>query len=168
MGLLNYGKKSKLLALQKIVIVNSPNKLVMSEQQLHKQAENIANNDLRIINDCTKLIDSTINPNVFFERYDLLIERLKHLVLFQPYLNFSGILPSIALNKVIAEKSSSTLDFLSRYYDSVDAKAKSLKTEKAKIARYQKFYDSLQKFYPLLSKEQIDCVEKCKPFNNVN
>ena len=33
-------------------------------------------NALRIANDCADLIENTINPKVFFDRYDLYLEKL--------------------------------------------------------------------------------------------
>ena len=33
-------------------------------------------NDLRILNDCASLIEKTVNPDVFFSRFDLYYEKL--------------------------------------------------------------------------------------------
>ena len=88
MGLLgNFVHKQKLLNLQKIVVVNAPsNRLVLSEKQLYREAERIASNDLKIINECTNLINTTVNPDVFFKRYAILRETANHLSKFSPYI----------------------------------------------------------------------------------
>ena len=35
------------------------------------------NRDLQIVNDCANLIENTTNPDVFFERWNLYMEKLK-------------------------------------------------------------------------------------------
>lgn len=66
MGLLdlfknNNKKKEELLALQKLVVDNSPDKLIMSEKQLKRIAAEMAERDLKIIHDCIRILESTTN-----------------------------------------------------------------------------------------------------------
>ena len=35
------------------------------------------NRDLQIVNDCANLIENTVNPDVFFQRWNLYMEKLK-------------------------------------------------------------------------------------------
>ena len=90
MGLLDslFGgsKKQRLLDWQKIVMENSPDRLVMSEQQLRQVSMQQAQNDLRIMNDCKNLVSTTVKPDVFFTRLNLLVERGEHLQRLEQYL----------------------------------------------------------------------------------
>lgn len=71
-----FGKsKKELLLWQNLIICGSPNKLVMSEKQLKLATEQQATNDLRIIQDCIKIISDTVKPDIFFSRLDLLKEK---------------------------------------------------------------------------------------------
>lgn len=87
MGLFGKSKK-ELLAWQKIVLYNSPDKLIMSEKQLKQISNQSAQNHIRIIQDCIKLIRHTTKPEVFFSRLELLkktrkgISRLRALYCF--------------------------------------------------------------------------------------
>ncbi|MBQ1169497.1 MAG: hypothetical protein IIX49_01565 [Oscillospiraceae bacterium] len=96
-SLLGGNKKQRLLDWQKIVMDNSPDRLVMSEQQLRQVSIQQAQNDLRIMNDCKNLVSTTVKPDVFFGRLNLLVERGEHLQRLEQYISFSGASPTAAL-----------------------------------------------------------------------
>ena len=157
-GFFNKGKKAKLLELQKIVVENSPDFLIMSESQLMDIAKEQAQNHLRIIGDCTKLLSSTIKPDVFFSRLDLLEKHSKHLMQFEPYINFSGALPSEGYNEFVANKNLCVRQFIARYSSAISDKAKTMKTERGRKNQYQKFYDELEPYFPVISIKNIEYV----------
>lgn len=151
--------KQDLLKLQKLVLVNSPNRLILSKQQLLHDAYRSVNNDLRIIKDCIELVNTSSNPEVFFSRWETLLDKVKHLILFEPYVNFSGESPSESYNKLISQYEQSVNDFLHRYYLTIEKKITNLKTEKAKENNLQKAYDKLQPFYPKLNETHKKYIE---------
>ncbi|MEE1219533.1 MAG: hypothetical protein U0L20_06390 [Ruminococcus sp.] len=159
-------KYNDLLKLQKLVVANSPNKLVFNEKTLIIEAKKIVNNDMRIINDCVKLVNTTINPDVYFSRYDLLLEQLQHLILFEPYLSFSGESPTQSYKKILSYQEKSNMDFLERYYMSVIEKAKTLKTDKAKNNRIKKFQESLEPYFDKLTPSQCYFVKSKDTIHN--
>ena len=163
MGLLgNFLHKQNLLNLQKVVMPNAPsNKLVLSEKQLYREAERMAGNDLKIINECTNLINTTVNPDVFFKRYAILRETVAHLSKFSPYIKFKGTQPNQMMLEINRKEQLAISDFLHRYYNSVMEKANSLKTDKGKKNQYKKFYDSLKKYYPLIDEVNIGFIDFC-------
>ena len=118
-----------------------------------------AQNDLRIINDCTKIVESTLKPDVFFMRLNLLVEKSKHLANLEPYFSFSGVSPTDAYNEVLNNYQEAVRLFLIRYFTDTFDKAEAMKTEKGRIGKYQKFYDSLQEYYFYMNEENIDYVE---------
>ena len=73
-------KKEELLIWQNLIMQDSPNKLVMTEKQLKQATEQQASNDLRIIQDCIRIISETVKPDIFFSRMDLLKETSKLLI----------------------------------------------------------------------------------------
>jgi hypothetical protein len=157
-GFFNKGKKAKLLELQKIVIENSPDYLVLSESQLMNEARSQAKNDLRIMNDCVKLLSSTLKPDVFFSRLDLLEKRSKHLVGLEPYISFSGALPSEAYKEFLSDKNLCVRQFIARYSASISDIAANMKTDKGKKNQYQKFYDNLEPYFSIMSNDNIEYV----------
>lgn len=158
MGLFNNKKNEKLLNLQKIVLENSPDRLIMTERQLIASAESMAQRDLEIIQDCIRLIGDTKNPDTFFSRFDLLVEKADHLRLFEDYISFTAS-PSLAFGEVWADQQEAIKRFLIRYFCDVFDKAEAAKTDKGKLSKYQKFYDSLQPYYHKMNADNIDYIE---------
>lgn len=118
------------------------------------------NRDLEILNDCAELIESTVNPEVFFARYDLYMEKLSILSDAQ-----SVRLVKVKGDDLVAkykemnteEKRISTInEFIDRFWKSTCIKADNLKTEKGKNNRYQKFLDSLSEYNEKMPRE---CIE---------
>lgn len=163
MGLIKFLKKLNLLSLQSLVLGKSYSYLIMTEKQLIREAQRIVKSDLKIINDCTRLINSTIKPNVFFMRYDLLKEKANHLVKFEPYIKMTGTPPHKMVSTIETKEQLAIADFLKRYYLSVDSKARTLKTEKSRNNQYTKFYDSLQPYYNKMNDENKNYVNGKKP-----
>lgn len=162
MGLLNlFIKKKKeldLLELQKIVVVDSPNRIIMSEKQLLQSAERMAQRDLEIIQDCIRILGETKKPDTFFSRFDLLVDTADRLRKFEKYLSFSES-PSAAYAEVWENRQECTGQFLVRYFSDVQYQAENLKTDKGKLNKYKKFYDSLQPYYDQMDADNIDYIE---------
>lgn len=151
--------KEDLMELQNLVMRDSPDKLVMSEKQLKTAAVGVAERDLEIIQDCIRIIGSTKNPDTFFSRFDLLIEKSNRLRIFEKYISFSGASPSLAFDEVLADQQKAVHLFLVRYFSDVFDQAGKMKTVNGKLNKYQKFYDSLQPYYSKMDADNIDYIE---------
>ena len=136
--------------------------LVMTEQQLKATTVKQANDDLRIIKDCIDIVERTYKPDTFFSRLKLLVEKSKHLASLEKYANFAGI-PTTnftgTYNSVMSAYNDFVKWFLIRYHTDVHGPASALKTRPARLKRYQKWYDSLQEYYPYMKKEHIAYIE---------
>lgn len=152
-------KKAELLDLQKLVIENSPDKLIMSGTKLKELARQAAARDLEIMQDCIRIIEKTKKPEVFFPRLDLLVAKTARLQEFERYVRFSGASPSEAFRKLCSDYQECVHEFLVRYFCDIFDKAEKLKTDKGKFNKYKLFYDSLQPYYGQMNEENIDYVE---------
>lgn len=167
MGLLNLfgGKKKDLLALQKIVLKDSPNHLVMSEKQLVSTARRMVQRNIEIMNDCVRIVKETVKPGTFFMRLDLLEETTKSLSVygrFKKYIQLS-VSPSMLYAGFCKDKPKAIAQFLNRYYEETCKQAEGMKTEKGKINKYKKFYESLQPYYDQMNAGHIEYIEtKCQ------
>lgn len=172
MGLLDFIKKKiddklqeqqqnqeRLLRWQRLVMQDSTGKLVASEQQLKAITLQQMQNDLRIVKDCLKLVNSTLKPDVFFMRLNLMIEKSKHLVNLEEYVTFPDASFAAAYNDAVNDYHKAINQFLIRYFSDTFDKAEAMKTEKGRIGKYQKFYDSLQEYYCYMNDENIDYIE---------
>lgn len=148
-----------LLKLQKIVLEDSPDELIYSETQLNAMANEKARNSYRIMNDCSKLLQTTTNPDTFFERLQLFVMHCDTLAALEKYVSFSGASPTDLQNTLIREKQDVIKGFLDRYSNKVFDKTDSLKTVKGKLNQYQKFYDSLKPYFSEMDASNVDYVE---------
>lgn len=145
-----------------LVMLRNPNRIVLPYPKLQKLTAVQINDDQRIMNDCFAILGKTTKPDTFFSRLDLLVEKAKHLSALANYAKQAGYKPNCL--RAISNSASMRYNyviqmFLNRYFSETANKAESLKTEKARIGRYQKFYDSLQEYYCYMNKDHIDYIE---------
>lgn len=152
-------KRDELLALQKIVLEDSPEELIMPEWQLREMADEKARNSHRIMNDCSTILRTTVNPEVFFDRLQLLTAHCRALADLEQYISFSGASPTDVCNTLASEKQDIIREFLVRCFQSADAKADTLKTSRGKLNQYQRLYDSLIPYFAEMDTGNIDFVE---------
>jgi hypothetical protein len=152
-------KKAELLELQKLVIENSPDRLIMSERKLKELARQAAARDLAIMQDCIRIVEKTTKPDTFFPRLDLLVAKTASLQNYERFIKFGGASPSAAFQQLCSDYQECVHEFLVRYFCDIFDKAEKLKTDKGKFNKYKLFYDSLQPFYKQMNEENIDYVE---------
>lgn len=149
-----------LLFLQRLVVVNAPpNRLIYSEEQLIKMAYSAVERESKILKESADIVNTTVNPDTFFSRYSLMEEKLGDLIGFESYVKFKTALPSDELRKICNMKQDEINRFLVRYFIDTSNKSNDMKTVKGKRNKYQKFYDSLQKYYPDMNQNNINYVE---------
>ncbi|MDY4953508.1 MAG: hypothetical protein SO073_02565 [Candidatus Onthomonas sp.] len=129
------------------------------------QEKNIAlislQRDLDLINESAEIIESTVNPDTFFSRYDFYMEKLA--VMAEKERNgvagikFSGesIIEKYEKMTSSKQKIECIIVFIDRMWADTCEKAKGLKTDKGRQNRYQKFYDRLQQYEYRMPQECI-------------
>lgn len=115
-----------------------------------------AQNSLRIIQDCIRLISETKNPNVFFSRYDLLLNHSLFLIELEPYVDFTGAKISDAYQEAINNRQIATKEFITRYWSDTLSKMAKYKTDVAKKKKVNEFFDSLELHKNEMNQENID------------
>lgn len=112
-------------------------------------------NCLRISKDCANLINTTKKPDVFFNRYNLLISIMNELITVEKKFKFDGSKPS-EIKKHLMDKEQYTInDFIDRYYQNAILKINSFKTMKAKENSAKKFLDDIHDYYVFMGKTSI-------------
>lgn len=133
-------------------LVHIDTRQMATRVELTNLSKVIINRDSEITQDCLKLIENTTNPKVFFERLDLLEEKIDEILQFKPYIkeiDFDEI------EKIKEIREDATTIFLQRYYEKVSKKAETLKTEKGKNNQFKKYVESLNSYKIKMSYEQI-------------
>lgn len=145
-------------------LVSPETKLFMNKNQLISASTIAVQRDQQIIKDCLKILETTKNPDTFFERLDLLEEKSIHVAKFEPYMKFTGALPSQALKQFYEDKDKAISIFLNRYWDLTYNKITLLKTNKSKLNAYNKFKDSLVPYTKYFSEENLNFYNSKEKF----
>lgn len=135
----------------------------LSKKQLHYLYECMqlnSNRDDRVISDCLELTKKTLNPDVFFMRDDLLVRTLTEVTLYHKLFRVPHQDPEEDLRRVIDTRDARTCDFVQRSHSDMAQKAAALKTEKARIGRYEKYYKALEPFQDQLPEQACALLEK--------
>lgn len=159
MGLFNWGKKAELLRWQKFVLADSPDRLIMTEKQLRDATVRRAKRDLEIADDCSRIVQTTTKPSVFFSRLSLFKDKVTDLKECEKYISFTGASPSAALAEVLEKEQECVFQFLKRYLIETLDKADAAKTAAGKLGKFNKFHESLQPYYSQISEDNIEYIE---------
>lgn len=122
---------------------------------------------LKIVNDCAELVNTTANPEVFFPRYNLMLEHLETLA----GLECTGIfanspeLPSEAFLRIESQFGAATNDFLDRSFEAAKKHADSLKTDKGKTAAIKRYFDNMEHYIIYMNGESLEYFDKLKELN---
>ena len=94
--------------------------------------------------DCAKLIDSTVNPEVFFERLHFMLDLTLTLQQFEKYNCFRGSTPSALYKETIKNLDEIVEKFITRAFNKQKEKVSKLKTENGRIKSNIKFAKELK------------------------
>ena len=168
MGLFDFFKKNQmnkldLIEWQNIINRSNHDKLLMSKKQLLDFTYNIyIPQEIRIINDCVNLINDTKTIDVYFPRWDLLIERLTELSKLEKFISFTLPLPSTQLDDVFLHKEMLNQQFLERCWKNTFDSLNKLKTEKGKQNKIKKFFDTIFSFKQYLTPSNLEYLDNLK------
>lgn len=101
------------------------------------------NSSIKQAKDCATLINKTVKPDVFFGRLNFLIDTLTYLQDFEKYNCFKSSSPTRDMKRLMDNLEATVNDFLDRSFADACQKVETLKTEKAKQSRREKYVDSI-------------------------
>lgn len=137
----------------------------VSWNQLVAAAQTQAPQWEKILTDSRQLIHETVNPEVFFSRYDLILDVLQKLSVAEKVVEISWS-PSSELNAVYNNQEAEISSFIDRSYQQMKVKAASLKTERGKRNRKIHYYQSMLPYekakpyiFPMMESDGIDLSE---------
>lgn len=166
-------KNKPAVPIEQIQAVLLPNaQKTASWKQLVQAAQVCAPNWWKIEWESHQLTETTINPEVFFSRYDLMIDQLKSLTIAENVIEMPSS-PSSILESAKLNRDSATIAFIDRAYGQMSEKTETLKTERGKRNRKIKFYQSILEYENkysievqnyILTKMESDeiALEECK------
>lgn len=144
--------------------VNPKTREPLSSEQLlfYRQcAELNKNRDRQVLEDCIDIVYSTKTTDVFFSRYELLIETLEALLFYHALFGAPYKDTSVILSKALESRDALTCDFIKRSHTDMIQKASTLKTEKGRHGRYIRYYDSFSNYEDQLEPESKALLKRC-------
>lgn len=160
MGLFDFFKKQKSVSYAEY---EERGKRELAEK-IRTHASFQSQQSLKIVNDCVELVNTTVNPDVFFMRYNLMLEHLEKLA----GLECTGIfdnspeLPSVAFLRVEAQFTDATNDFLQRSFKKAKSHAETLKTDSGKTNAIQRYFENMEKYIINMSSESLSYFDNMK------
>ncbi len=110
----------------------------------------------RIATDCVNLLQKTNNPDVFFMRYNLMIESLQELVFYHIVFGIPPDDPSNTLEAAMLNRISITCEFIEKSHYNMIVEAEKLKTSRGRHNRHLDYY---QKLKPYIASEPLVIME---------
>lgn len=137
---------------------------LFSNSRDRQQAQLVAPQYLKIAKDCIKLINSTTNPDVFFPRYDLLIEQCSKLSQLECYIKFTGTRPSTQLITFKLQRDEETRRFIHRSFEKLKQDVDKLKTAKAKGNKVDSYFAKMSIYSRYISANNQKLLEEFEAY----
>lgn len=93
--------------------------------------------------DSGNIVNTTVDPAVFFKRLNLLLDLLLRLQPYEKYKIFESATPTQDYEKIISNLEATVDDFIDRAIETNQIKIASLKTEKARNRNHENFVIAL-------------------------
>lgn len=100
--------------------------------------------ELKILEDCKRLVNTTTNPDVFFGRMNCLLDCLLDLQNYEYTGVLKGDKPSVTFERINVSMENTVNDFIDRAVQAEACKISELKTIKARESRIKKFEENMQ------------------------
>lgn len=165
-------RNAEFLEWQNVLLSEPQNKLIMNKSQLVESTIQQVSIHIKRFDDCSKIINETVKPDVFFSRLEIAEESLRLLKRLEPFFIYvdkikTEVQISELLEKFKREKQSYIESFLVRSTNETMIKALGMKTEKGKKNQYKKLYDSLLPYFNMMNSDNIKYIEsEIKSYKN--
>lgn len=119
-------------------------RLSQPRNRVEAEAKMLAPQWLKISHDCENLVNNTVNPEVFFSRFELLESVYACMALIQSYVKFSGTQPRDGLKKIQDARTPATKAFIERSYAKMMEQADAMRTEKGRKNKIEKYFSAVE------------------------
>ena len=124
------------------------------------QLKHEVKNELRIMNDCLHIVNTSNNIEIVVRRFHEMSESLRILALYEnnPDVTFPQELPSKALDRLYDEESQIMINAIERSYNAMVDSSEQLKTEAGRKNRRAKYFTSLENIKSDMPKAAKDFI----------
>ena len=129
-----------------------------AKQRIRQQAKEQSDQYLKIAHESADLVNTTVNPEVFFPRYQLVLEYLEKC----KQLEWTGIYenspesPSDSLARIEDLFPIATNEFIDRSFEATKTKADTLKTAKGKENAIRRYFEKMEPYTAHMEEQSVD------------
>lgn len=128
---------------------------IFFKSKKQREAEKIGPSLLQTAQECAAKVNTTKNPDTFFQNYEKMVESLSALAKIQYSLKIKGQLPSDILRTIKDKKPFTIEEFLARYYTACADKLAKQKDTAYKEKIVQRFTADLQPYLQHFAQRNI-------------
>ncbi len=113
--MMSRSEKKRLLEWQNIIMQGSPDRLIVTEEELLQLSQRQATNELKTIQDCVNVMKTTVMPEKFFATLDSLQINAGQVVDLAPFLDrYMDVTKLLAMNEAFTKEQTYIKEFLRR------------------------------------------------------
>lgn len=145
-----------------IVNPSMPARRRVPKRQIKTWSQMYIDQNLKIIEDCARLVNTTKTPDVFFSRFDLLLDLLHKFVVLDKYVSrgyFHGMNTHTQYADVLATKEQATNNFINRYWEAAVSKVQNLKTTSAKKNTFDAFFEIMYSYSSKMTPANLSLIQ---------
>ena len=113
------GRLPDLLEWQQLITHNYTDGLYMTQAQLEEATYTIIEGNFKILKECMEVVNTTLNPRMFFDKFDRALQMLNEASMFEKFGIFTDNLPSNAARSLLCGRSELEKKFIDRSYSKV-------------------------------------------------
>lgn len=138
------------LSYSETISSSKPSKKALKEVEY---AHMMAPQWLKIAEESAKICNETVNPETFFSRFDLMLEKLGQLAEIEHLVSFSGEPPSAAYQRIQQQRPALIHNMIERSYNRMIAEARSLKTKKGQDNKLVRYFTTMNTYSEQIGKD---------------
>lgn len=124
--------------------------------------KDIAQQYINSIKHSVDMVNSTLEPKVFFSEHRKMLKHLKDFSRLEGDVKLQGKLPSVALNEFISQKEQTFNDFILRYYSAMQNRIRIANSQSEKAKVVEEFYNSLMFYKEDMALSSIELIDVLK------
>ncbi len=147
--------------LQNITCHMNESRLVLSESQLNASIKIYLEGRLKIVQDCVSIINSTANPDTFYSRIDLLLQKFDELCeveRIRPQLFAKSAIQNA--NDIRAKQAAAEADMIRRAYAKAKEETSKVKSLQSKQGKYTSFFETMHDYRDRIAPENKELLQR--------
>lgn len=138
------------------------NEIHLSRESLMEMSLKTLEQHNRIIDDCVRLVNTTTSPDIFFKRWNMLLQHCQIVNKYEKFVPFKHPLPSEQYAMILHNRYATEELFIKRAFYKVYESAEKLKTPAARKRKIDNFFINIESYNDEFLPESMEYIEDLK------